>query len=64
MNTQVMFSSRTDNWATPMDFFQRLDAEFHFDLDSCADEFNHKCDKYFTEEQDGLLQNGEVYSVL
>ena len=49
-----MFSSATDNWATPQDFFDKLNAEFHFDLDVCADEINHKCDKYYTKEQDGL----------
>lgn len=54
MNKEVMFSSATDNWATPQDFFDKLNAEFHFDLDVCADKFNHKCDTYYTKEQDGL----------
>ena len=57
MNTDLMFSSQTDLWATPQDFFDKLNEEFHFTLDPCADEFNHKCDKYFTVEQDGLLQS-------
>lgn len=52
-----LFSSKTDNWGTPQDFFDKLDAEFNFTLDVCADESNHKCDKYFTKEQDGLAQN-------
>ena len=56
MNTDVMFSSKTDNWATPPDFFQALDKEFHFDLDPAADDTNHKCDKYFTVAEDGLSQ--------
>ena len=51
-----MFSSKTDNWATPPDFFQALDKEFHFDLDPAADDTNHKCDKYFTVVEDGLSQ--------
>ena len=54
MNKEVMFSSATDNWATPQNFFDKLNAEFHFDLDVCADESNHKCDTYHTKEQDGL----------
>ena len=37
MNTEVMFSSKTDSWATPADFFRELDEEFHFNLDPCAD---------------------------
>ncbi len=25
----------SDNWATPRDFYQKLDDEFHFDFDPC-----------------------------
>ena len=57
MNTDLMFSSKTDQWATPQAFFDQLDAEFHFTLDPCADSQNAKCDRYFTEEQDGLSQD-------
>ena len=57
MNKEVMFSSKTDAWATPADFFRKLDEEFHFNLDPCADEYNHKCDKYFTVKENGLLQD-------
>lgn len=57
MNTSVMFSSKTDKWATPAAFFQELNKEFHFDLDPCADENNHKCEKYFTIAENGLLQS-------
>lgn len=56
-NIDVMFSSQTDNWATPQDFFEELDAEFHFDLDPCASDENHKCERYFTKEQNGLVQD-------
>ena len=52
-----LFSSKTDNWATPQDFYDKLNAEFNFTLDVCADESNHKCDKYFTKEQDGISQD-------
>ena len=54
MNTDVMFSSATDNWSTPQDFFDKLNDEFHFTLDVCADETNHKCEHYYTKEIDGL----------
>lgn len=65
MNTELMFSSKSDNWATPDDLFKELDKEFNFNLDPCADEYNHKCDKYFTKEQNGLLQSwGGLQSVL
>ena len=35
MNTEVMFSSRAMDWATPQAFFDQLDSEFHFTLDPC-----------------------------
>lgn len=54
MNTELMFSSKTDEWETPRDLFDRLDDEFHFTLDVCATEQNAKCARYFTKEQDGL----------
>ena len=56
MTLNVMFSSNTEEWATPKEFYDKLNDEFHFTLDPCADELNHKCDKYFTKEQNGLLQ--------
>ena len=56
MNTDVMFSSATDNWSTPQDFFDKLNDEFHFTLDVCADENNHKCEHYYTKEIDGLIR--------
>ena len=64
-NLDVMYSSKTDQWATPQDFFDGLNAEFGFDLDPCADDQNHKCERYFTREQNGLLQDwGGVPGVL
>ena len=51
-----MFSSKTDLWGTPQDLFDKLDAEFHFDLDVCAMPENAKCEQYYTPEQDGLVQ--------
>ena len=57
MNKDLMFSSATDMWATPMDFFNKLDKHFRFETDVCAISSNAKCQKYFTPEQDGLAQN-------
>ena len=57
-----MFSSKTDDWATPQALFDELDAVYHFTLDVCASHANAKCAKYFTREEDGLAQDwsGEV----
>lgn len=52
-----MFSSRTDLWETPQDFFDNLNNEFNFDIDVCASQENAKCNTYFTKEQDGLQQS-------
>lgn len=54
---RVMFSRKSDEWPTPQETFDELDAEFHFDLDPCATNENHKCENYFTVEQDGLSKN-------
>ena len=56
MNTEVMFSSKTDLWATPQDFFNQLNEEFHFTLDVCALPENAKCECFYTPEIDGLSQ--------
>lgn len=56
-NIQACLSSKTDNWATPQDFFDKLNEEFHFTLDPCANEENHKCNLFFTKEQDGLTKD-------
>ena len=54
MNTELMFSSKTDLWETPQDLFDKLNNEFQFTLDVCATPENAKCDKFYTEERDGL----------
>lgn len=51
-----MYSSASDEWATPQSLFDRLDQEFRFDLDVCATPNNAKCARYFTREIDGLTQ--------
>lgn len=52
-----LFTSNTDLWATPQDFFDKLNEEFNFELDVCANDENAKCARYFTETEDGLKQN-------
>lgn len=56
MNTDLMFSSKSDCWETPDAFFRALDAEFHFTLDVCALPVNAKCREFYTPKQDGLKQ--------
>lgn len=54
---RVLLSSESDLWSTPQDFFDRLNTEFHFDLDPCALPSNAKCERYFTPKENGLLQD-------
>lgn len=54
-----MFSSATDLWATPQDFFDKLNEEFNFTVDVCATKENAKCALFYTKEQDGLKQKWE-----
>lgn len=54
---QVHYSSNTNEWSTPIDTFNELNKEFNFTLDPCSTKENAKCDKFFTIEDDGLLQD-------
>ena len=63
LNTKVLFSSKEEKWATPQDFFDKLNDEFHFTLDAAASPDNAKCTNYFTEEQDGLVQSWGGHTV-
>lgn len=57
MNTELMFSSNDNTWETPIQFFNRLNLEFHFDLDVCCFPETAKCVKYFTPLDNGLKQD-------
>lgn len=48
-------SNPSVEWETPLDFFQTLDDEFHFDLDVCATPNNAKCSEYITPIMNGLF---------
>lgn len=76
--TKKPFRTRTakssDDWQTPPYFYNLLDKEFNFTLDPCASYetiegkhigLNALCPKYYTERENGLIQNweGEVVFV-
>ena len=56
MNIGLMFSSKTEMWATPQMFFNNMNQKFNFTLDVCAIAENAKCERFFTPEIDGLKQ--------
>lgn len=51
---KALLSSNCDEWETPPDFFEKLNAEFRFTLDPCALPETAKCPTYFTPDDDGL----------
>jgi phage N-6-adenine-methyltransferase len=53
----IHFSTEQDTWSTPTDLFQKLNDEFHFTLDPCCSTETAKCSKFFTKEDNGLIQN-------
>jgi len=59
----VMFSSKSNDWATPQDFYNQLDAEFGFTLDPCASQASAKCSSFYTADDDGLSKNWEGQTV-
>lgn len=57
MDTEVMFSSATDEWMTDPLVWAGWDNEFHFTLDVAATPKNALCRQYFTMEDDALKQD-------
>ena len=46
-----------DDWKTPFQLLQSLDNEFDFTIDLAADNINRVCDRYYSEQDDALLQS-------
>lgn len=59
--TSGMRSSNSNEWTTPRDLFDELDAEFHFDLDAASTHENALCETHYTAEEDGLSQPWEGF---
>jgi phage N-6-adenine-methyltransferase len=66
-NQAVLGAARTRNngryngngrhWTTPPDLFNALHAEFAFTIDACATPENTRLPRYWTEVQNGLVQD-------
>jgi phage N-6-adenine-methyltransferase len=48
------FNSNKFDWNTPRNLYNKLDEEFHFELDPCTTTNNLQTKHYFTKEDDGL----------
>lgn len=56
----ITLSAETNEWATPMALFRQLDAEFDFQLDVAAADWNKKCERYLTKEQNALALDWSI----
>lgn len=54
---EVHYSSKTNEWTTPQNLFDDLNREFNFTLDPCSTDENAKCQKHYTENDNGLIQD-------
>ena len=57
MDTTAVFSKKTDHWETPAYIFDPLHEICKFTLDPCADAKTRKCEKFYSPEDDGLVQS-------
>jgi site-specific DNA-methyltransferase (adenine-specific) len=57
MINRGLFSSNTNEWATPQALFDRLNRIFQFTLDPACTPENAKCAKYYTAKDNGLAQS-------
>ena len=57
MNNAVIFSSASDEWATPQNLFDQLNAEFDFEIDLAATAENTKCASFYSLQLDSLSQH-------
>lgn len=62
MVNKALFTSNSEEWATPQKVFDELNKEFEFTLDPCATPQNAKCEKFYTKDEDGLSKSwsGEI----
>ena len=53
----VLFSRKSDEWSTPQNIFDKLNAKYNFTLDPASDGVNNKCAKHYTPQTNGLAQS-------
>jgi len=53
----VHFTSKSNEWETPSELFDKLNDEFHFTLDPCCTKENAKCERHYTIADNGLAHD-------
>ena len=62
---QAMFSSKSGEWATPQEFFNKLNWRFGpFDLDPCATPSTAKCANSILKWKMDSTKNGKIIVLL
>ena len=64
MNTELLFSSKSDEWSTPQDLFDQLHAEFDFDVDLAATGLNTKCASFYSATSSDALSDDRDWSAV
>jgi len=54
---KIYVSSKSSEWETPQDFFDKYHNRFNFDIDVCATHENALLPNYWTEEDDALTKD-------
>lgn len=57
----IFFSSKSDEWETPKDFFNFFNGKFNFLLDAAATKDNALCDSFFTISDNSLTCDWQKY---
>ena len=60
---ETMFSSKSPEWETPQDFFNKLDERWSFTLDPCCTENTAKCSTFYVEKDNGLEMDWKGHRV-
>lgn len=59
----VHYQSSTPEWSTPQSLFDELNIVHAFTLDPCATQENAKCEKFYSQSDDGLSKKWSPESV-
>ena len=53
----ILLSSKSVEWETPQYIYDLLNLKYNFTLDPCATINNHKCEKFYTISENGLMMS-------
>jgi len=64
MNKELHFSSKSNEWRTPKYIFDYYNKIYNFQLDASATKENALCEKFYTLEDNSLIQNWNQYKTI